>query len=203
MKIFKILVPCFFPLLICSCENRINNPKENKISREEAINKREVVVSKNDTIKNELSEERQEFVDSYSQFYSIDTVILINDDTLNLKFSHYSLNDNAIDIPEEYIWTDEKLSRFVVSNSQSKIEIEKNGKNIYSEVFGKEKFDPLFTDIIRKYAVMMDPKFRGINKKKLELVFAYNISIPVTDIGTSATLHIDLNGNERITQYDF
>jgi hypothetical protein len=142
-------------------------------------------------------------MNNYKKSFKVDTVIHIGTDTLEVMFMHYSLNDSSVVIPKEYIWTDKHLDSFVVSNSESSIKIMKNGNLLYSEVFGKEKFDTLLTSTLRKYAVMMSPKFRGLNTSKNKLVFAYSISIPITDIGTSAILHVNLNGKSWVTEYDF
>ena len=77
----------------------------------------------------------------------------------------------------------------------------KNSETIYSATVNKEKFNPLLTKELRAYGVLLFPSFNGIDEERKELVFHHSVSIPITDVGVSATLMIDFSGKEKIKEY--
>lgn len=147
-----------------------------------------------------LSEDRREFIETYYEEIQIDTTIYVGGDSLEVFLKYYSLNDSAVIIPAKYIWEDE-LEVFVTHNFVSQIQVKNNDQIIYSKTISKEDFNDLTTETLRKYGILMYPSFRGYDSNEKEFIFHYSISIPATDVGTSATLHVGLDGNERVTEY--
>jgi hypothetical protein len=188
-------------LIACSGQNNDTTDKKLKPAQADNGKVKEKANKSTENPSQVYSEDRQEFMDTYDKIIKIDTTLFVNADTLKIHFKYYCLKDSAVTISKEYIWEDDHLDEFITHNFVSDIRIIKNGEEIYQETIDKETFKEIAPQELLDEAVLQYPSFRGFDEGENKLTFHYSISIPATDVGTSATLHIDLNGNKRITQY--
>lgn len=144
---------------------------------------------------------RKELVNSYSNIKSIDTSFNVSGNSIKINLEYYCLFDSSLIIPKEYIWEESSMDKFVSHNFASNILILKDQDTLYHNTVAKETFNSLLTEELRNYGALRSPSFRRYDEETNNIVFHFSITIPVTDIGTSATLYIDLEGNETVKKY--
>ena len=192
-------------IIVCitiSCINRKDNKglRDNAEVPEAKEQKQERQEEDGDEEEPDYKKLREKFISSYDKVVNIDTILFVDHDSYRIHLKYYCLFDSAVKIPNQFIWEGAK-HEFVTHDFVSDIYIIENDDTIYSSTIKKETFDSILTEILKDYGVLLFPSFRGFNKDTRELVFHFSVSIPVTDIGTSATLYVDLKGDEKIKQY--
>lgn len=148
-----------------------------------------------DTAEESFSEVKRDLLKSYNQIKKTDTTIVDNGDTLNVHFKYYCLHDSLAIVPAHYMWGDAPKKDFIANNFASKIIVIKNRDTIFNRIIYKKEFNPVIFDALKKYAIMFDAVFREYEKARGTLLFAYTISIPLTDVGVLTYLTIDKKGN--------
>jgi hypothetical protein len=141
-----------------------------------------------------------QYISSYEDVIALDTTLNHSNDKIHVDFKYYCLYDSAMKIPEEYNWGYGSVN-FITHNFVCDIRIKKNDETIIDDTVNKETFNTLLTEELNKYGVLLYPSFREFDDATGELIFHFSISIPVTDIGTSATYYVDLDGNTRTSKY--
>ena len=129
----------------------------------------------------------------------IDTVFKVGPDSLFVHFEHYCLKDSEFIVPASSY---EIAGDFKTYNFASKLEVSSHTEVIHKEVIRKETFDDLLFERLRNYGVLMMPSIALVSENDKDLIRVhYSITIPGTDVGTSATLYLSRLGERRISQY--
>lgn len=197
MRIF-ILILC--TILFSHCEmkkdRKMASTNDSTVTEasEEQITKEEVDQEP------DYKKQREAFILSYNDVVEIDTTIAFGQEDINIKFKYYCLFDSAIKIPSKYIW-EGGMDQFTTHNFESDILITKNEDLLYEAKVDKGTFANLLSNELVSYGVLLYPSFKKFDPEKKEFVFHYSISIPITDVGTSATLYVSMDGETRIDKY--
>ena len=137
---------------------------------------------------------RQKLEALYNEPILIDTVFKVGPDSLFVHFEHYCLKDSEFIVPPSSY---EIAGDFKTYNFASKLEV-----SSHTEVIRKETFDDLLFERLRNYGVLMMPSIALVSENDKDLIRVhYSITIPGTDVGTSATLYLSRLGERRISQY--
>lgn len=151
-----------------------------------------------DTSEDETSYEdtQKEYTLMYDRKEKIDTSFKVNNQTFNLLFEHYCLNDDTLIIPSKYSWS-KSPKDFVTHSFVSKLLLIQNQTNdtIVNTLVKKKFFKELLDENLAKYGVLLYPTYRGFNQEKNVVQIHYSISIPLTDVGKSVLLDIGINGD--------
>ncbi|HEX4372641.1 MAG TPA: hypothetical protein VHZ50_04975, partial [Puia sp.] len=103
---------------------------------------------------------------------------------------------SALIIPAKYDFDTHK--DFTTSNFKSHIVLIKNIDTILNKIIDKAIFKKLLSPELDSFATLSFPDFK-LSNDTIEI--HYSISIPVTDVGTSAVIKFDKNGNYYISNY--
>jgi hypothetical protein len=137
-----------------------------------------------------LSDIFNDYVARYKTICSIDSAFKIGTDTFVLHLQHYCLMDSAVDVPKKYVYM-YKLDSFVTHSFITSLSIKKNNKIIVQRKISKRDFEKALYSELKDYGVLFCPSVTVLNGT---INLAYSISIPLTDVGVSATAEIDRNG---------
>lgn len=142
-------------------------------------------------------ESKQKIQESYDNKISIDTVMMIESESFNVHLEYYCLKKDALVIPSSYyeLGGDFKTYHFV-----SKFELRNQNEVLHSELIDKSTFEALLSDELKNYGVLMFPSVK-VSDDGGSIRVHHSVTIPGTDIGTSATLNFDKLGEKRISQY--
>ncbi len=142
---------------------------------------------------------KQKLESLYDQRLIIDTVFVLGSDLLNVRLEYYCLTDTELTIPASNYEIQED---FKTHDFASIIEIKSSEKVIYKEVIEKGTFNILLFDRLKKYGVLMFPSLSLITDGDKDLIkIHHSVTIPGTDVGTSATLYLNHLGERRVSQY--
>lgn len=193
-------------LLVCSCINQDKKNDDNKNSDilNRSNEKDMSSTSDNLTIEEnsspDFSRMRNDYVRNYKNVIVYDTTFFDSSDSIMAKVKYYCSFDSSIVIPAKYIF-DGELEKFVTHNFLSENLALFNKDTVFNSQVNKETFKSLLSDELIDYGVLLSPspiRYDSIEKK---IIFHYSVSIPITDIGTSATLMVDSLGTTEIVQY--
>lgn len=145
-----------------------------------------------------FDEVKADLLSKYDKVERIDTTIIVGADTLNVHEKYYCLKDNAVIVPKRYLWGGDTTKDFVTHSFVTQITIVKNKHTIINKIFRKKDFDPIVNPEERKYAIIFTADFEGYRKKYNGVVFCYSITIPLTDVGVSACIAVDMNGHYQM-----
>lgn len=145
-----------------------------------------------------FDEVKLDLLSSYNKIERIDTMVIIGNDSLHIREKYYCLHDSTRIIPKKYLWGGDTSKDFVTHNFASNILIIKNHDTIINKTFRVSDFNKAINPEEKKYATVMFPNFSGYKKKYNSVIFCYSITIPLTDVGVSACIAIDLNGQYKI-----
>lgn len=198
----RVLVLFFFTLFFSDCETKKNGKvaSSNEAWDSVAIEASKEQMTEEANQEPDYKKQRGKFILSYNDAVEIDTTLAFGQEDINIRFKYYCLFDSAIKIPSKYIW-EGGMDQFATHNFESDILITKNEGLLYEAKVDKETFANLLTKDLVSYGVLLYPSFRKFDPEKREFVFHYSISIPITDVGTSATLYISMDGETRVDKY--
>ena len=182
MNKYKILLL----LLTIGCSGRSEKQPEKEVQ-----NNKEIVteISEDDPTYDELL---KGYVSSYNEKILIDTII---NKKLIINLEHYCLFDNGISIPEKYNWGEKKEVLLTHNFASKLIVLDDKNQILISRIIIKKVFEQLLSKDLQEYGVLLYPTFRGYNIDKNILRIHYSISIPLTDVGQSVIIDIDLDNN--------
>jgi hypothetical protein len=200
MRIF-VLILC--SLLFSHCETK----KDGKAATYDEVGDSVATEASEEQIPEEEGDQepnykklREAFVLSYNDVVKIDTTIAFGAEDINVQLKYYCLFDSAVKIPSKYVW-EGGVDQFTTHNFVSDILITKNQDLLYEARIDKDVFANLLSSDLEPYGVLLYPSFRKFDPDKKEFVFHHSISIPITDVGTSATLYVSMDGDARIDKY--
>jgi hypothetical protein len=202
MKSISISLICILILYGCNGDHQDKSVVE---TQTDSINKRKAIgaeMAKGERPDDEqdtptFAEEMANTLKGYNKVKRIDTLIIDNNDHLQVHMEHYCLHDSTLIVPKSYMstWGKENAKDFVTHTFATKILILNNKDTIFNKVIKRNDFNGVINDNLKKYAILLDPGFYKFDKTKGWLVFGYSISIPMTDVGVPAYLTIDKKGN--------
>jgi hypothetical protein len=135
----------------------------------------------------------------YNEILTIDTAFRINQELLLIHSEHYCLRDTELITPGNKYELEED---FKTHQFNSTIAIRTKERIIFKPLIEKSTFDSLLFDELQIYGELMFLSVSTVDINGEDLIrLHYGISIPGTDIGTSATLYIDELGEKVIRQY--
>jgi hypothetical protein len=184
----KVIIAYFFCLTLFGC----NHP--NKEGSRKSLDSTNNSVSSDSNEDTDPKEVKRELIESYSKILSIDTTFYIDADKYKIVLMHYCTLDSAIVIPARYDF--DTHTDFITSNFESTIKIIKNQDTIFNKVIEKTLFKKLLFPQLDSFAILLFPNFK-LSNDTIEI--HYSISIPITDVGVSATIKIDTSGSYYIT----
>ena len=136
----------------------------------------------------------KELIKSYQKESIIDSVIIINKDTIEIKMTYLCLLDNKIIVPKSYL-TPHRESDLISHNFVVDLKMYKNKKRLFQKRLTKNDFQKTLNEEINKYGTLFSPEIR---QKGNNIYIDISISIPLTDIGVSRSYIIDTIGNINI-----
>jgi hypothetical protein len=196
MNTFQKIILSFFILFTFSCEQK-NKELSTKIQAppivETSNNYNEDTTSDFEGI--DTKSLREEYISNYKKIELIDTSFIDkNGDNIHFISKYYCTFDKSLKIPKDYVWEDTSKN-FITHNYANDLLVVINNDTVFNKTIHKNEFKNHLENHLKKYAVIMSPKFEYDNK----IILRYSLSIPITDLGTSATLTIKKNGKYIIT----
>lgn len=146
------------------------------------------------TYDKELNLAYKELIKSYQKKSIIDSIIIINKDTIEIKMTYLCLLDNKIVVPKSYLAPYRK-SDLITHNFVVDLEMYKNKRILLQKRLTKNDFQTTFNEEIEKYGTLFFPEIR---QKDNNIYIDISISIPLTDIGDSRSYVIDTIGNINV-----
>jgi hypothetical protein len=123
------------------------------------------------------------------------SITLADGSKLTLRYKYYCAFDGKIDLPKRYLKM-YGLSTFKTHNFVSEIDYRRNGKILYKGLITRKDFDPLLFDSLKQYATLLFP---SVELTSAGLMLHFSATIPLTDVGTSASMFIDPSGKKTIS----
>jgi hypothetical protein len=135
---------------------------------------------------------------NYRVITTIDTVLRIDSGALTVHLRHYCAYDNGIILPEKYAKLF-GLKTFATQNFVTDVLISKNAEPVYTGRITKADFLPLLDDELKKYGSLLFIDRRlFVSRSGKGVVINYSLSIPLTDVGRTATIAIEPNGSKQV-----
>jgi hypothetical protein len=138
----------------------------------------------------ELDDIVKEYIKQYQNPLTVDSVLVIGNDSFRINFRHYCLMDSAINVPGKYTEV-YGLPNFITHNFVSSVKVEKNGTGILDTMIYKKDFNRFIDDNLKQYGVLLYPVLKLGNGI---IQINYSISIPLTDVGTGVSARISKEG---------
>ena len=133
----------------------------------------------------------------YDEKLSVDTVFVLDSDSLAVHFEFFCPKETELTIPADYyeLGGDFKAYDFV-----SRFQLSNENQVLNNELIEKSTFDSLLSEELRKYGILMSPSIKVSDDGSFVRIH-YSITIPGTDIGTSTSIYFDHFGGRHIDQY--
>lgn len=178
-------------VFITSCRQRVEKNSSLNTSIDSSTTKRDTEEMSEYPDTKEL---RKEYILNYNKIEEVDSSFTDSEGKqIHVRTKYYCLFDNAIIVPEQYVWEDTNQT-FSTHNYSQDILITIDNDTIFNKTITKRDFaDKLYPEL-RNYAVLMFPNFE-YDKAKHVFAFGYSLTIPITDIGVGWRLLIDEKGN--------
>ena len=126
----------------------------------------------------------------YKDTLSVDTSFDHDGKKVRISFIHYCTYDSALHLPGKYI-EDYGLKEFTTHDFESKLKVWSGDNKAVDTIITKEMFKDDMYQEEKLYGVLLHPRLLFSNNR---LIIAYSISIPLTDVGVSASLECDYDG---------
>lgn len=133
---------------------------------------------------------KSSYIEGYNEEMRIDTILVIENDTISFSLDHYCSYDSTLIVPLKYL---NDSNGFITHSFSSKVEISRNNELLFDTILNKEIFRDVITKELEKYGVLRNPYFRAYEREVGVISIGYSISIPLTDIGAGANLKFILN----------
>ena len=150
------------------------------------------------------AEEKKRIINAYDQVQTIDTVFATGTDKLQFHLKYSCLKDSKIVVPKTYDLDNKTPKPFVTRAFVSTILLINNGDSVLNKQFQASDFNPFFEDVfggnLKKYGSILMPEFSRNNMVGQQIVLAYSVSIPTTDIGIGLSLIITKDGKYKIVK---
>ncbi len=140
---------------------------------------------------------RAEYLTTYNIIQEIDTILVVEDQLINVELKHFCLFDTLI-IPSKYNWSNTSKEDFLTHNFASNLLLIREDDTLSSLSIRKEVFETLIDENLLDYGVLLYPNYRGYNKEKESVQIQYSISIPLTDVGKGVVIDIGLDGTSNV-----
>jgi|GEM_PF-1335252 len=200
-----VAIAFLFSLVLMGCKgNREQNSysTNTKLHKDSNLKKQAAsIANKTNQIEDSepsFGEVKNELVSRYDKIERIDTTLVVAGDSLKVHEQYYCLKDNTVIVPKKYVWGGDTTKDFITYSFVSHIVIIKNKDTIINKVFRKSDFNNVVNPEERKYAIIFSANFNGYNKKYNSIIFSYSITIPLTDVGVSALIAINKNGEYKM-----
>lgn len=141
-----------------------------------------------------MQEERDKFIKSYNSIVKIDTLLIEGNDSLNLSLKYYCQKDRNLIIPKNYVFEEKDPKDFLTHPFACDIKLVQHGKTIFEKTIRRNNFDVVLSEQLKKYGILTEPYSPKYNQETGDVILAYSISIPVTDIGIGVQIKINKNG---------
>lgn len=220
MRIEKIFMLLILVSLIASCSGQsaktdklgaqqvTDTSKSNKLndslSKRKAIDAQMAQGDRPDSEEETPSpmEERKRIANSYDNMRRIDTTLIRGNDSLHFHLKYYCLKNSTLTIPKSY---NKAQDDFVTHPFASNIMLINGKDTVLNKQFQATDFNPFFTDNfggnLKKYGSILMPTLSRKNKDGNQIVLAYSIAIPATDIGKGMFLIISKKGEYKIAEH--
>ncbi len=148
------------------------------------------------------AEERKRIASNYDNIKRIDTTLISGNDSLHFHLKYFCLKNSTLIIPKSYEKTPED---FLTHPYAANILLINRKDTVLNKQFKATDFNPFFTDNfggnLKKYGSIFMPTLSRKNKDNNQIVLAYTIAIPATDIGTGVFLIISKKGDYKIVEH--
>lgn len=182
-----LYVTALFLAILTSCQQRSGNNAQMTSTTSDSIHKEELEDESN------IGKLRQEYISNYDKVNLMDTSIKDSEGRkIHVYTKYYCSFDNAIIIPQKYVWETSNKS-FKTHNFLQDITIVIEQDTLFNKTFTKSDFSDFLYPELKKYAVLMFLNFTYDKQNNL-FNFDYSISIPITDVGIGCRLTIDKKG---------
>lgn len=145
----------------------------------------------------DLKEVKGNWIKSYRDTITIDTIFLAGRKHIHLRFSNYCLFDHSLTIPENYVQY-YGMDKFVSNNFASSVIVEKDGQRVLDTIIDKSAFAILLIqhDFISlyDYGALV---FNSLNIHPDHLDINYTILIPLSDIGDTFKAKVFYDGRVK------
>jgi len=148
------------------------------------------------------SDQRKRIANGYDDNKRIDTTLISGNDTLHLHLKYYCLKNVNMIIPKSY---ETPPVDFVTHPYSSNVILVKGKDTVLNKEFKATDFNAFITDNfggnLKKYGIILMPHLSKRNEDSSQIVLAYSIAIPTTDIGTGAFLIMSKEGRYKIVEH--
>lgn len=131
-----------------------------------------------------------DFEKSTKDTFAVDSVIYRGKDSVRVLYKHYADHHNLIVIPDRFTEM-YGLHKYTAPEFIASLKMIRNGIVIIDTSYGKKMFIDYVPQEWREFSILMHPHLY-IEEKEVRI--NYSISIPLTDLGRSASLTVDYNG---------
>lgn len=143
-----------------------------------------------DSLASTLKENYDQYIAGYTTHCTIDSSFEVADARYKLHVDHICTFDSAIIVPKSYV-NSYKLDSFITHDFVTHITLHRNAKKILERTITKKDFWLKYRPELSQYGVIFCPHLEIYLG---EMILNYSISIPLTDVGVSATANIDGKG---------
>jgi hypothetical protein len=150
------------------------------------------------------ADEKNRILKSYDDVKVIDTILISGNDSLHFHLKYYCLKKSSLVVPKSYD-TDKKSPKdFTTHEFVSDIVLVNKKNTVLKKQFKASDLNPYFKDDfggnLKKYGTILMPNLSRRNKDKSQIVLAYSIAIPTTDIGKGVFLIISKKGDYKVVE---
>ena len=190
---------CGFVIVLTSCLSEHGRPQESADCGEPASGAR---AAESASAEMQLQESPREAIAKYMKRYyrdtRQDTTLSIGGASYRISLVHRCTFDSSVIVTTKYFDTGTG-EPFVTHNFVTHIDIVRGSRTVYSKTISKNQFRRQVYEPWYSSSVIFDAAFYEYYVAKRSFVFSFSISIPLTDLGTNATLLVDLDGKDTFT----
>jgi len=181
-----------------------SNSVKDSISKQKAIDAQMAQGDRPDSEQEAPSpaEEKKRIASNYDNIKRIDTTLIKGSDSLHLHLKYYCLKNSTLTVPKSY---SNAQKDFVTHPYASNILLINGKDTVLNKQFQATDFNAFFTDNfggnLKKYGSILMPTLSRKNKDDGQLILAYSLAIPSTDIGKGMFLIISKKGDYKIVEH--